>query len=129
MNNTVKSILAVIAGFVTVFVSSVATDMVVEGTGLLPGPANPELILPWMFVIFLSYRIIYTIFGGYITSRLAPQNPVKHAIILGAIGTVAALAGMIAMWNLGNQWYPIALVVTAVPCTWLGGKIYTMTVK
>ena len=46
-----------------------------------------------------------------------------HAIILGGIGFVLALAGCFMMWKLGNHWYPIALVVTALPCTWLGGKL------
>jgi len=44
-------------------------------------------------------------------------------MILGGIGFVAALAGCIMKWNLGHHWYPIALVITALPCTWLGGKL------
>jgi len=46
-----------------------------------------------------------------------------HAIILGGIGFAVALLGCIVHWGQGNNWYPIALVITALPCTWLGGKI------
>jgi hypothetical protein len=46
-----------------------------------------------------------------------------HALVLGAIGTAAAIAGVIAAWSFGNQWYPIALVVLALPQSWLGAKL------
>ena len=50
-----------------------------------------------------------------------------HALILGAIGTAIAIAGATATWNsgpeFGPRWYPIALVVTALPCAWIGGKL------
>ena len=29
----------------------------------------------------------------------------------------------ITMADLGPMWYPIAIAVTAYPCTWLGGRM------
>jgi hypothetical protein len=44
------------------------------------------------------------------------------------VGLVAATIGLVATWNsgpeLGPKWYPILLVVTALPCVWLGGRMY-----
>jgi hypothetical protein len=50
----------------------------------------------------------------------------RHALVLGTVGTLLALAGAIATIprNLGPAWYPIALVVTALPCSWLGGILH-----
>ena len=46
---------------------------------------------------------------------------------LGFIGLLAAIAGTAATWNkgpeFGPKWYPIALVVLAIPSVWLGGKL------
>ena len=45
-------------------------------------------------------------------------------MILALIGLVAGTAGAIGaitVGDLGPNWYPIAIAVTAVPCTWLGG--------
>jgi hypothetical protein len=66
------------------------------------------------------------VLGSYITARLAPHAPMKHALILGGIGFVLSLAGAIGAsgMNLGPMWYPIALVITTLPCTWLGGYLY-----
>ena len=50
----------------------------------------------------------------------------KHAMMLGVIGTVLGLVGVAATWNLGlgPRWYPIALAVLAIPECWAGAKIY-----
>jgi hypothetical protein len=73
------------------------------------------------------YRSLFTIAGGYVTAALAPSRPMLYAVILGIIGIVASTGGAIVMIprNLGPTWYPIALIVLALPCTWLGGKLRT----
>jgi uncharacterized membrane protein YfcA len=50
-----------------------------------------------------------------------------HALTLGALGVVLNIAGAWVNWSYGNHWYPIALVVTALPCAWLGGKLASKT--
>jgi peptidoglycan/LPS O-acetylase OafA/YrhL len=81
-----------------------------------------------LFVLATMYRILYTVGGGYLTARLAPERPMRHVIVLGCVGLVAATIGLVATWNsgpeLGPKWYPILLVVTALPCVWLGGRVY-----
>ena len=80
-----------------------------------------------LFVLATAYRTIYTVAGGYITARLAPNKPMGHVWTLGVIGLLAAIAGTVATWNkgpeFGPKWYPLALVVLAIPCVWLGGKL------
>jgi hypothetical protein len=74
----------------------------------------------------LSYRIVYTLLGGFITVRLAPRAPMRHVTILALIGLAAGTAGAIVaitQADLGPSWYPIALAVTAYPCTWFGGRL------
>lgn len=120
--STWKSIGAVVAGFIVVAALSMITDAILESAGIFP-PPGAGFYVPWMLSLALVYRCIYTVAGGYVTARLAPGRPMRHVIILGSIGTVAAIAGTIAGWNLSAHWYPIALVITAIPCTWLGGKL------
>lgn len=122
-NTFFKSFWAVFIGFVIVFVLSIITDVILEALGILPPTDHPELLVWWMLVLALAYRIAYTVLGGYITARLAPGNPVKHAVILGCIGTLGGAIGTIAAWNLGNHWYPILLTLTALPSTWFGGRL------
>lgn len=78
-----------------------------------------------MALLALSYRIVISIYGAWITARIAPDRPVQHALWLGYVGTVLGLIGVIAEGNvgMGPRWYPISLAVLAIPQCWLGGKI------
>jgi hypothetical protein len=80
-----------------------------------------------LFVLATVYRTIYTVLGGYITARLAPNRPMAHVWTLGIIGLLAAIAGALATWDkgpeFGPKWYPLALVVLAIPSVWVGGKL------
>jgi hypothetical protein len=49
-------------------------------------------------------------------------------MILGYVGIVLGLVGVVATWNLGlgPRWYPLSLVVLAVPQCWAGGRLFEM---
>jgi hypothetical protein len=124
--NTIKSIGAVLAGFITVFALSVVTDTILVKLGVFPPQNDPGSSLPWMLMLALIYRSIYAIVGFYVAATLAPSRPMRHAIILGIIGLVFAILGMIANWDkstASTAWYPISLVILTLPCAWLGGKL------
>lgn len=125
-----RSIGAVILGFVAVAALSIGTDLVLHVLNVHP-PLGEPMHEPRLNLLALSYRIVYTIVGGYITARLAPRNPIRHALILGTVGFVISLVGVIVTipMKLGPAWYPIAIAVTAIPCTWLGGVLYQKTQK
>ena len=116
-----RSIGAVLAGLAFIILASIGTDLMLEHM-IMPSMDTPRAG-PAVLALALAYRTIYGVTGGWIAARLAPVNPVRHAVVLGAIGTFAAVAGAIAMWGFGNHWYPIALAMLSLPGTWLGGRL------
>ena len=116
---------AVLLGFVAVVVLSLGTDQVLHVLEVYP-PWGQPMRDPGLNLLALAYRCVYAIVGSYLAARLAPRNPMRHALILGAVGFVVSLAGAIATipMDLGPAWYPIALVLTALPCAWLGGVLH-----
>jgi hypothetical protein len=116
---------AVLAGFVVVAVLSLATDQLFHTLDVYP-PWGQPMHEPGLNLLALSYRIVYGILGGYITARLAPHSPMRHALIGGGIGFVVSGLGAVAAMrlDLGPSWYPIALALTTVPCAWLGARWY-----
>jgi len=44
---------------------------------------------------------------------------------MGIVGLVLSTAGVIAAtrMDLGPMWYPVVLLLTALPCAWLGGLL------
>ena len=122
-----RSVGAVIAGFLATFVLSLGTDVVLHALRVFP-PWG-ELMSSGLFALATAYRVAFTVLGGFITARIAPRKPMTHVLILGIIGIFAATAGLAATWNrgpeFGPKWYPILLVVTALPCVWIGGQFGT----
>jgi len=123
---TGRSVAALLAGFVVVLILSLGTDVVLHATGVFPklgqAMSNP------LFFLATAYRTVYAIIGSYITARVAPYKPMQHALVGGLIGLALSLVGALVTWNkpeLGPHWYPLALVVTALPCAWIGGRIRT----
>src|SRR5207247_10728536 len=86
-----RSVGAVVAGFVVVFGLSVGTDQVLHVLKVYPPWGEP--MAGALYGMATAYRIVYTILGGYITARLAPDAPVRHALILGLVALVAGLSG------------------------------------
>ncbi|MBI1792882.1 MAG: hypothetical protein HYR70_01655 [Chloroflexi bacterium] len=121
--NTFKSIGAVVAGIVIIIALTLITDAVLEGIGVLPrGPLGNQTGLQ---ILELVYRTIYNIIGGFAAARLAPNRPMRHAVIMGIVSTIMGLLGAAATWNLNlaPAWYSAAIVVVALPCAWLGGRL------
>jgi hypothetical protein len=126
VNMNRKSIWAVIAGVLVIIVVTTLVDIAMHAIGVFPPMDQP--IDDALALLATSYRIVITIGGAFLTARLAPDKPMKHAMILGVVGTFLGIVGIVATWNrgLGPRWYPIALAVLAIPQCWVGGRLYMM---
>ena len=123
---SMRSVWAVVAGVLFIIVGSILVDVVLHVAGVFPPMDQP--IGNRLALLALSYRFVISVGGAWLTARLAPQNPMKHAVILGIVGVVLGLVGVLATWNkeLGPRWYAISLAVLAIPQCWLGGKIHEL---
>lgn len=118
-----RSILAVLVGLLAGAALSLGTDVALQKAGVFPTfgqPMNDSLL-----ALATAYRTVYSVIGCYIMARLAPNRPMQHALAGGFVGVLLSTVGAVTTWNhnFGPHWYPIALVVLAMPCAWLGGKL------
>ena len=120
-----RTVAAIAAGFVATAALSLGTDQALHAARIYP---------PWgvrmsggLFVLATAYRVLFAVLGGWLAARLAPSRPMSHAWVLGVAGTAAASPGAAATWSagpeLGPRWYPIALVVSALPSVLAGGRL------
>jgi hypothetical protein len=119
-----RSIFAVAAGFLSVAVLALGTDELLHLLNVYP-PWGIPMRSPYLNLLALSYRIVFTVIGGYLTARLAPRAPMRHVFIVAMIGMLFSIAGVVVAFrvDLGPRWYPIALAVTSLPAVWLGGVL------
>lgn len=121
-----RSIAAVLSGLAAIVTLSLGTDQVLHVLEVYP-PWGQPMYDAGLNLLALAYRIAYAVLGSYIAARLAPHTPMRHALALGIVGFALSAAGAIAtitQYDLGPDWYPIALALTAVPCAWLGGALH-----
>lgn len=99
MKSTFKSIWAVLAGVIVIVLLSAGTDTALETLGIFT-PPDQGFFTTWMVITAFVYRFIYTVIGGYVTASLAPDRPLRHAVILGIVGTVLGIIGCFVAWDL-----------------------------
>lgn len=121
----VQSVGAVFAGILMNFVPVTALDIVLHMTKVFPPMGQP--MSDEQCALALAYRVLAAIGGGWVTAWLAPQDPMKHGVVLGVIGILMSGAGVLAFWDkpeFGPHWYPLAILAMAFPATWLGAKSF-----
>lgn len=118
-----RSVGAVLAGFVSTAVLSVGTDAALEATGVFPPGRLPDSL----FVVAAIYRALYTVLGGFVTTRLAPDRPWRHAVALMVLGGIGGTLGLLGWFaggpELGPFWYAASIPASAVPCIALGARL------
>jgi hypothetical protein len=120
-----RSVAAVLGGLIVIIVLSLATDVVLHALDIYP-PWGQPMHDTLLNAVALSYRCLYAIVGGYVAARLAPRMPLRHALVLGAVGMVLSALGGIGATRagLGPIWFSVALVLTALPCAWIGARLH-----
>ena len=124
-----RSAAALLLGFLAVVVLSLGTDEILHVAAVFPPWGQP--MSDALFLLATAYRILYSVAGSYVMARLAPDRPMRHALVGGTVGFALSVAGAAATWNrgLGPHWYPIAVAAIAMPCAWAGGKLRLMQLR
>lgn len=127
--NILKSIWAGLVWIIIGAGLSIGTDKILESMGILPH--DNLRVSTWLIRAVLGYRTVYNILGFYLVARLAPYSPMKHALVLGVIGTAVSIFGAITTANM-NLWparYAWTLAVLTMPAARLGGRLVVRNMK
>jgi hypothetical protein len=123
-----QSIVAVLAGMIVGIVLSLGTDLVLHMAHVFPPLGASMTGYDGPLLLATIYRTLYGVLSSYLAARLAPHRPMRHAMVLGALGFAVSILGAVVTWNkgpaFGPHWYPVALIVLALPTAWLGGKLW-----
>lgn len=117
-----RSIGAIIAGFLVGGILSVGTDTLLRTLKVFP-PLEEGFFIPWMIVLAIVYRSLYNVIGCYVTAALAPDKPMVHVMIIGVFGFVLTVIGTFTHTDKGPVWYGITLAMLTIPSAWLGATL------
>ena len=120
---TVRMILAVVAGIITAMLLSGVTHELLYLFSNYPAPLKP-IFETWPLWIALAYHSIYAVLGTIITARIAKDRAKKAVFILGTKEAIMWLLGTILLWKHAAPWYNITKAILGIPLAMLGGWIY-----
>jgi multisubunit Na+/H+ antiporter MnhB subunit len=119
-----RSIGAIVVGFVLIGVLSFGADMLMRNV-IMPWAYAPDGSTQSLMVLIITmvYVAVFAIAGCYLTGRLAPNRPFRHAMILGGLGLGFNIAGTITLWHTAPPWYHILSLALVLPYAYVGGKL------
>ena len=117
-----RSILAIAVGFLLIGALAFGTGAALQSAGILP-PAGEPLTDAGPLVLETLYVAIYAIAGCWLAARLAPDRPMRHALILGFLGLAFNVMGAVATWGQRPAWYILLNLALVLPYAWIGGRL------
>jgi hypothetical protein len=128
-----RSIGALLAGMLVGIILTVGTDIVLHVIGVFPPWGQSMVGFDGALLLATVYRTVYGVAASYIIARLAPNRPMAHALAGGVVGLAVSIVGAAVTWNkgpaFGPHWYPLALVVLAMPQAWAGGRLRVVQLR
>ncbi len=125
-----RSVLAILVPIIGGIVLTIATDEIFHLVHVFPAWGASMVGYDKALGLATIYRTVYGVLGSYVAAWLAPRRPMWHAMLLGVLGFAVSILGAVATWNggpaFGPHWYPVALVILALPTAWLGGKLRSL---
>jgi hypothetical protein len=130
----IRSVLAVVAGIITLTVTSFAIE------------AMADLLLRWIFpdalsnetamnqnlparLFMLAYSTLCIAAGGYVTAWVARRSEAHHALIMGVIQVALTAMAMIQFSDKAPLWFWIAGMALTAPAACGGGIIRAKLAK
>ncbi len=115
-----RTIIAVIGGFLGIAVLIRLTDMLFAG--MTPG-WNPKDPPPYYFAVSLGTDFVYTIVGGYLCALIAEGNRRRATLWLILLGEALGVVVQAMLWGSVPHWYGIGLLILYPVGIWVGSRL------
>ena len=126
MKKTLKSIGAVLAGFITFSILSGVASAILVSIGVYPNGKLPLHGSLLVIIGILGGQAIFNMVSCFVTAKLAPFKPMRHVLIFGTLGALLNLLTALGMMkDAASFWFFLALAVLSLSVAWLSGKLYT----
>jgi hypothetical protein len=118
----VRSIVAIGAGFLFIGALAFGTGAALHAAGIVPAPGEPMTDLGDV-LLETAYVAVLAIAGCWLAARLAPDRPMRHALILGLLGLAFNVMGAAATWGQRPIWAVALNLALVMPYAWIGGRL------
>lgn len=118
-----KSIGAVVAGFLLWSVLWIAYNALLRNAGILPADISQGLFELQPLLLLLAGAAVNSFASGWLASRVGRADPVRAAMALGILLMGFGVAVQMIYWLLMPVWYHIAFLVQLLPMCLAGAAL------
>ncbi|HVM12122.1 MAG TPA: hypothetical protein VM638_06580 [Actinomycetota bacterium] len=123
----IRSILAVVAGYLAMFIGvSIFFTFVVffAWGGKLPDPATYTTPPSWLLYAELAWVPLVSVAGGWVCAFVARSRPMRHAAALVAIMAPLTAVSIVGEWGMKPVWSLLGVPVLGMAGVLLGARLY-----
>lgn len=119
----VRSILAVIAGFVLWTVLWLSCNAGLQKAGLLPAEVTQPLGDPKALLLLLIGSCVISAISGFATAAIARAGAKTAVTALGVLLLAVGIFVQSQVWNLMPLWYHIPFLLLLIPLCFVGASL------
>jgi phage shock protein PspC (stress-responsive transcriptional regulator) len=116
-----RSVVAIVVGFIAGAALSFGADAAVTRVFANSLNATGGTEDPTLLTVLLVFGVIFLVLPAYVTALLAPNQPVRHALVFGVLTLGAVTIGKFANWSSTPAWHNLLTLAMVIPCAVLGG--------
>jgi ABC-type multidrug transport system permease subunit len=121
-----RSILAIIAGSVAWMVTALGMDAVMMAIVPHLYDANGKVESLPLLLFSMTYSLLFSVLGGYVTALVAKRKELQHALALGVLQFVMGIAATIKFFDTAPLWYHVVFLTLLIPAILVGGQLRMM---
>jgi hypothetical protein len=122
----VRSIFAVVSGFILIGLLVVVADSVMGALfpESFPEPGTPDVPPASLLSVVMLYDLVFAVIGGFVTAHIARRSVEAHTYSLAALIIVFAAITFVTSGGAMPWWYFVIVALLGVVGAIHGGRLY-----
>jgi len=121
-----RSLIAVIAGSVVWMVTALGMDALLMTFMPEWFGANGKTESVPLLLFMMSYSLLFSVLGGYVTALIARRKETQHALALGVLQFVMGIMATVKFYDTAPLWFHVTFLLLLIPANIFGGQLRAM---
>jgi hypothetical protein len=118
-----RSIAALVSGYVLWTVLWLGGNASLRAAGLLPGDPTQPVLAPIPLFVLIGLSLVCSLLGGYVAGAVSRSSSIRTVALLGVLLFATGCFVQSTVWHLMPLWYHFIFLGTVIPVTLVGGVI------
>jgi hypothetical protein len=123
MQDVMRSVRAIAAGFFFMIVLGLVSDLLVMHFLPYAFDADGRTTDDSALAIRLGFNVFAYVLGGYVSARLGRRAEIQYALVLGCTLLAVAIPATLSRWDYARPWFHMLNVVMVIPAALVGGYL------